>query len=199
MPRTLYQTEACPECEKVRLALSLENLLFETQDVDPANPAEVERVSGQTELPVLVESDGSVHVESNPILRHLAALESSRLLPVSRRDRELTWVMVDRSDTILGPLCRGIRSGMSPDGRPLDDGDRQVLTRRLARELAMMEGILERGPFLFGEWATVADLTARAYLNHLPRDVLESSLGDAARVGVWYKRILTGRHASWGT
>jgi glutathione S-transferase len=53
-----------------------------------------------------------------------------------------------------------------------------------------MEGILERGPFLFGERPTVADVAAHAFLNRLPRGERDTVIVDYPRVSGWFDRVL---------
>jgi len=190
MPRTLYHIERCPYCEKVRLALALEKVDYDSVVVEPGDRSEVERVSGQPEVPVLVEEDGHVLLESNRILQRFVDAPGSNLVPPSRRDQALTWVLVDRADAILAPICTRLRRRTEPDGRPLSDADLQVLRHRLRDELAVMEGILERGPFLLGERPTVADVAAHAFLNRLPRGERDSFTVDQPRVSAWFDRVL---------
>jgi glutathione S-transferase len=186
----LYHLERCPNCEKVRLALELTNQPFESHVIDPDDRSEVRRLSGQSDVPLLVDHDGKVRVESNRILRHLALDEKTRLLPESRRDQELTWVLVERADLTLAPVRKGLATGVGPEGQPLSEDDRDVLRRRLDDELGVVEGILERGPFLFGDHATVADIAVHAYLNRLPAAERERAIAGYPRVAGWYLRVL---------
>jgi glutathione S-transferase len=190
MPRTLYHIERCPYCEKVRLALALEGIDYESRVIDPAERGEVVKVSGQEKVPVLVEEDGKVLLESNRIMQRLVEAPDSRLVPSSRRDQSLTWVLVDRADAILAPLYYRLRRRRDPDGRELTEEDLSVLRRRLQEEIAVMEGILERGPFLFGERPTVADVAAHAFLNRLPRGERDTVTVDSPRVCGWFERVL---------
>lgn len=197
MARKLYHIERCPYCEKVRLALALEGLDYESALIDPDDRTEVVQVSGQEKVPVLVE-EGRVLLESNRILQRLVEQPESKLVPTSRRDQSLTWVLVDRADARLSPLFYRLRRRKDPDGRELSDEDLQVLRQRLQEELAVMEGILERGPFLFGERPTVADVAAHAFLNRLPRGERDTVTVDFPRICGWFDRVLeaAGREAA---
>jgi glutathione S-transferase len=189
MPRKLYHIDSCPFCEKVRLALALEGLEYDSCLIDPNDRSEVQRVSGQGKVPVLVEEDGTVILESNRIMQRLVSAAGSALVPSSRRDQALTWVLVDRADALLAPICYRLGRGRDPDGNELSDEDLNVLRRRLREELAVMEGILERGPFLFGDRATVADVAAHAFLNRLPDAELEPLMSGLDRAAGWYERV----------
>lgn len=189
MPIALYHLNECPFCEKVRLAFGLERIDYESLVIDPGDRSEVEKISGQPLVPVMIDVDGTVIVESNRILRHLAATEKSRLLPPGRRDQTLTWVLVDRADVILSPICKRLTRRVDDDGSPLSDDDLRVLRRRLEDELAVIEGILERGPYLFGDHPTVADIATHAFLNRLPTEEVVPLIGEFPRLTGWYDRM----------
>ncbi len=189
MPRTLYHIEECPFCEKVRLALALEGMRYESRLIDPDDRSEVERLSSQPKVPIMVEEDGSVILESNRIMHRLVSAPRSALVPPSRRDQALTWVLVDRADARLAPICYRLKHRSDPDGNSLTEEDLNVLRNRLKEELAVMEGILERGPFLFGERPTVADVAAHAFLNRLPEEERAPLVSQLARVSGWYRRV----------
>jgi glutathione S-transferase len=173
----------------VRLALALEGFEYESREIDPGDRSDVERVSGQGKVPVLVEEDGSVILQSNSIMQRLVSAPESVLVPSSRRDQALTWVLVDRADAILAPICYRLKKLHDPEGNELTEEDLNALRRRLREELAVMEGILERGPFLFGERATVADVAAHAFLNRLPEGERAPLFVDLDRASGWYARV----------
>ena len=185
----------CPHCEKVRLAFGLERIDYQSLVIDPQDRGEVQKISGQSWVPVMVDNDCTVIVESNRILRHLASIEHSRLLPPGRRDQTLTWVLVDRADVILAPICRRLTRRVDDDGSPLSDDDLRVMRRRLEDELAVIEGILERGPYLFGDHPTVADVATHAFLNRLPTEESVPLIGEYPRLTGWYDRMIeNSRH-----
>jgi glutathione S-transferase len=190
VPVVLYHLTECPFCEKVRLAFGLERIGYESLVIEPQDRDEVEKISGQPLVPVMVDNDGTVIVESNRILRHLAAMPESRLLPSSRRDQTLTWVLVDRADVILSPICKRLTRRVDDDESPLSDDDLRVMRRRLEDELAVIEGILERGPYLFGDHPTVADIATHAFLNRLPTEEVVPLIGEYPRLTGWYDRML---------
>lgn len=185
----LYRLDSCPQCDKVGLALALEGLGFESVVIDPAHRETVRELTDQDQLPVLVDEDGTVSYEANRILRSLAGRPGSKLLPDGRRDQSLTRVLVDRADGILAPLIFRIRHGEDPEGNPLREDDLLVLERRLGEELAVLEGLLERGPYLFGDRPTVADICIYAFLSQLPRFANRSLPDSFLRVSCWYDRV----------
>jgi glutathione S-transferase len=102
----------------------------------------------------------------------------------------LTWVLVDRADVKLAPICEGLTRHTDADGSLLSDDDLRVLRRRLEDELAVIEGILERGPYLFGDHPTVADIATHAFLNRLPTEEVVPMIGEFPRLTGWYDRML---------
>ena len=193
MARTLYHVEDCPQCEKIRLALALERLEYESVTVDPSHGEMVREISGQEELPVFVDEDGTVFHDTNRILQRLAGRPGSKLLPDGRRDQMLTRVLVDRADSILAPLLYSIVRNEDPEGNSLREDDLLVLERRLEEELAVLEGLLERGPYLFGDHPTLADICTHAFLSQLPRFGGRPLPDSFLRVSSWYKRV---KHAA---
>lgn len=72
--RTLYRLEGCPYCERVVDRLAELDLEFESVWVEGMHSRRdvVKRVSGQREVPVLVESDrGTTMAESGRIMAYL--------------------------------------------------------------------------------------------------------------------------------
>ncbi len=70
----LYQFEGCPFCSRVRLALDGLGLDYVVRTVPRAEPlrGRVKAVSGQTQVPVLVDPDRKkVVIESEEIIEYL--------------------------------------------------------------------------------------------------------------------------------
>ena len=71
----VYRIPFSTNVERVALALAQESLDVEWVDVNPADRTEVDRVSGQSLVPVLVDGDRVVS-DSTEILRYLEEAES---------------------------------------------------------------------------------------------------------------------------
>lgn len=74
MTRTLYRLEGCPHCEQVVDRLDELDLDFESIWVEALHSKrnEVKRVSGQRDVPVLVEDDRGITMgESDRIVEYL--------------------------------------------------------------------------------------------------------------------------------
>ncbi|MFB6200050.1 MAG: glutathione S-transferase N-terminal domain-containing protein [Candidatus Nanohaloarchaea archaeon] len=68
----LYQFESCPYCSKVRKKLSELGIDFIARQVDKQDRSRVEKVSGQTGVPVLKDPNtDTVMPESDDIVEYL--------------------------------------------------------------------------------------------------------------------------------
>ena len=76
MALTLYQLDGCPYCERVADHLDELDIAYDTVWVDPlhSDRDEVKRVSGQREVPVLVDDErGVTMAESERIVEYVDA------------------------------------------------------------------------------------------------------------------------------
>ncbi len=68
----LYQFEGCPYCSKVRSKLTELQIDFVARQVDKQDRSRVEEVSGQTNVPVLVDPNtDTVMPESDDIVEYI--------------------------------------------------------------------------------------------------------------------------------
>jgi glutaredoxin 3 len=68
----VYQFEGCPYCSKVRSKMTELGIDFIARQVDPDDRSRVEEVSGQTNVPVLVDPNtDTVMPESDDIVDYL--------------------------------------------------------------------------------------------------------------------------------
>ena len=188
MTMTLHHLDKCVDCEKVRLALDVMGGGWTSRPIEADDRSEVERVSGQKSVPVLVDGE-TVIVDGTPILEYLASRDDSTLLPESRRAQALSRVLVDHADRAIAPLVFGLRRRTTRDGTPLSEDDLAVLRLRLDHELDMLDGVLEGRAFLFGDRPTLADLVHHAYLNRLAWSTDWKVPGSQPRVCGWYDRV----------
>ncbi|PSG99540.1 MAG: glutaredoxin [Nanohaloarchaea archaeon SW_7_43_1] len=68
----VYQFEGCPYCSKVRQKLTDLGIDYIARQADPNDRSRVEEVSGQTNVPVLVDPNtDTIMPESDDIVDHL--------------------------------------------------------------------------------------------------------------------------------
>ena len=68
----VYQFEGCPFCSKVRQKMTDLGIDFIARAVDPEDRSRVEEVSGQTNVPVLVDPNtDTIMPESDDIVEYL--------------------------------------------------------------------------------------------------------------------------------
>jgi glutathione S-transferase len=160
----LYRAHWSTNCERVALALAHKRLDVESVIIDYSDRSEVERVSGQPLVPVIVE-EGEAISDSRAILRHLERRYSEPpLLPDSDPERAeadlfLEWfdeVWKRASNTIEDELERG-----SPDSALIDRCSAQMDSW-----LDLFEGLLAGREFMLGDRLSAADCVAFPFLKY---------------------------------
>ena len=159
----VYRIPFSTNVERVALAAGHKRLEIEWVDVDPADRSEVERVSGQPLVPVLVE-DGRVVVDSTEILRYLEArTPDPPLFPRAAARRAELDVFLDWFNRVWKRPPNEIeaeRAKEAPDQARID-----ALGRELTGALDLFELLLDGRDFLFGDFSA-ADCAAFPFLKY---------------------------------
>jgi glutathione S-transferase len=163
----IYRIPFSTNVERVALGLGHKGLAVEWIDVDPNDRAEVERISGQPLVPVLVddrlEAD-LVIVDSTVILRYLEELKPEpRLWPVDTARKTELDVFLDWFNRVwkLPPNeIEAERAKPEPDEARI-----AALGRELSGALDKFEHLLDGRDFLFGEFSA-ADCAAFPFLKY---------------------------------
>jgi glutathione S-transferase len=159
----LYRIPFSTNVERVALALGHKGIQVEWIDVDPRDRSEVERVSGQPLVPVLVH-DGHVVADSTAILRYLERVQPDpRLFPSLPARRAELDVFLDWFNRVWKQPPNEIEAERA---RPEPDQDRiAALGRELTGALAVFEALLDGREYLFGEFSA-ADCAAFPFLKY---------------------------------
>jgi glutathione S-transferase len=159
----VYRIPFSTNVERVALALAHKGLEVEWEDVDPADRSPVERVSGQSLVPVLVD-DGRVIVDSTVIIRHLEELQPEPpLFPRDEARRAELDVFLDWFNRVWKRPPNEIEAER---GRPEPDQARiEELGRELTGSLDLFEPMLAGRDYLFGEFSA-ADCAAFPFLKY---------------------------------
>jgi glutathione S-transferase len=190
----LYRAAWSTNCERVTLALAHKGLTAEDVWIDYADRSPVEAVSGQGLVPVLVDDDGTVVVDSRAILRHLEALRPEPRLYL---DEPLLDVFIEWFDEVFKGPPNAIEAAEAA-GEPVSP----VLGERMRGWLGVFERMLARGgEHLFGAFSA-ADCLAYPFLKYGagrdPADderfhvvlARELAFGDAhPRLRAWVERM----------
>jgi maleylpyruvate isomerase len=159
----VYRIPFSTNVERVALAAGHKGVGIEWVDVDPADRSEVERVSGQPLVPVLVEG-GRVVVDSSEILRYLEdRIPEPPLFPADRARRAEVDVFLDWFNRVWKRPPNEIdaeRRKETPDQGRIDG-----LGQELRGALDVFEGLLDRRDCLFGEFSA-ADCAAFPFLKY---------------------------------
>ena len=195
----LYRIPFSTNVERVALALGHKGLEAEWVDVEPGDRSEVERVSGQPLVPVLVEGD-EVVVDSTEILRFLEARNPEPALwPADEARRAELDVFLDWFNRVWkGPPNEIEAERAKPD----PDTERIAqLEAELAGSRDLFERMLSGRDYLFGEFSA-ADCAAFPFLKYaliydetddeefhlILREQLELA-GRYPRLDAWIRRV----------
>ncbi len=165
MPQVLrvYRIPFSTNVERVSLALAHKGLEVEWIDVDPSDRSPVERISGQSLVPVLVD-DGHVIFDSTVILHYLEDLQPEPpLFPRDEARRAELEVFLDWFNRIWKRPPNEIeaeRGKPEPDQARIDE-----LGRELTGSLDIFERMLAGREYLFGE-LSAADYAAFPFLKY---------------------------------
>jgi len=159
----VYRIPFSTNVERVSLALAFKGLDVEWVDVDPADRSPVERLSGQSLVPVLVH-DERVLVDSTVILRYLEALQPEPpLFPRDEARAAEIEVFLDWFNRIWKRPPNEIeaeRARSEPDQKRIDE-----LVRELTGSLELFERLLAGRDYLLGEFSA-ADCAAFPFLKY---------------------------------
>jgi glutathione S-transferase len=159
----VYRIPFSTNVERVALAAGHKGLEIDWIDVDPADRSEVERVSGQPLVPVLVE-DGRVVVDSTEILRYLEArTPDPPLFPTEPSRRAAVDIFLDWFNRVWKRPPNEIEAERAKDA---PDQDRiAALGRELTASLDLFERLLDGRDFLFGDFSA-ADCAAFPFVKY---------------------------------
>ena len=133
---TLYRARFSTNVERVALAFAHKGLSAESVWIEYSDRSEVERVSGQDLVPVLVEDDGTVLVESMKIVRHLDRRHPERpLYPADPARREEMLVFIDWFNLVWKGRPNAIEAELgksAPDAAEIERQSRLMARRSTA-------------------------------------------------------------------
>jgi len=197
----LYRARFSTNVERVALALAHKGLEAESVWIDYADRSEVERVSGQGLVPVLVDDDGTVAADSMEIVRHLEERHPDPpLYPADPARRAELLVFVDWFNRVWKLPPNAIEAEL---GSPRPDNERiAALAAEMAGALDVFEAMLAGRDHLFGDDFSAADCCAFPFVKFaLMRDPADDELfhrvlddhqqlGDGhPRVADWIRRV----------
>jgi glutathione S-transferase len=198
---TLYRARFSTNVERVALALAHKGLSVESVWIEYSDRSEVERVSGQPLVPVLVEDDGTVLAESMDIVHHLDERHPERpLYPSDQARREEMLAFIDWFNLVWKVAPNAIEAELEKS-----DPDRALVERMsvsIGRALERFEALLTGREHLMGDHFSAADIAAFPFLKYALlrnpedeepfHDILEEhqQLGDShPRLADWIRRV----------
>jgi maleylpyruvate isomerase len=159
----IYRIPFSTNVERVALAAGHKGIAVEWVDVDPADRSEVERVSGQPLVPVLVAGD-EVVADSPVILEWLEErVPEPPLYPREAARRAEVETFVDWFNQLWKRPPNLI---VDEESKPAPDAGRIAeLGGRMLRAIPRFEALLAGRDFLFGEFG-IADVVAFPFLKY---------------------------------
>ena len=173
---TLYDANRCPYCARVRIVLAEKGVEYETVVIDlDDRPAWIYEKNPTGRVPVL-EEDTFVLPESAVIDEYLdERYPDPPLLPADPGERALARVLIFRFDDLSKPYY-AMRRG--------DEGARLKLDAQLAK----LDELLERQPFLSGRAFGLADIAYVPWILRA-RDRMDVDLEPFPALHAWVARL----------
>ena len=145
------------------------------------------RVNEMGEAPVLVH-DARTLSQSGVILTYLAK-RSGKFAPQGEDEEleTLRWLLFDNQKVngFLGPY-RFLRNFAKPAGDP---GAMAFLKVRIDGNLAIVDKLLGKAPFMLGDRPTIADLSLCAYLYYPVEEFGFDIAAEHKNIGAWLDRL----------
>ena len=183
----LYRHALSGHCHRIELFLSILGLEAELIDVDLANgqhkSPEFLKLNPYGLIPVLQDGD-IVLYESNAILVYLAKKYGTETWlpndPVLAAEVE-KWLAIINRPLATGPARARLITVFNADY------DASRVIEKSHAVLKMIDSELSNKPFLTGETATIADISAYAYIAHAPEGNV--SLAQYDNINAWLERV----------
>jgi glutathione S-transferase len=197
----LFRAAFSTNVERVALAMAHKGLEVESVWISYDDRSSVERMSGQSLVPVVEFEDGGVVCDSMQIVKVLEERHpAAPLYPADFAGRAATMRFIDWFDGVWKVAPNALAdeiAGPAPDVARVE-----VLAEAMAGALDVFERMLDGRPYLFGDAFSAADIAAYPFLKYAswrdPADdelfhrVLDSyqQLGDDhPRLAAWIERV----------
>lgn len=196
----LYRAPYSTNVERVALALAHKSIPVSSVVISYDDRSEVERVSGQGLVPVIVDEDGTVVYDSAAILEHLERRHPEpALYPAEPAHRAEAQVFIDWFNCVWKVAPNAIEEeleGESPDSKRVD-----ALAREMRGHLDLFEQMLAGRDHLMGDFSVV-DCVAFPFLKYAVRrdeeddepfhrilERYQRGAGNHPRLGEWVRRV----------
>jgi len=173
---TLYDAPRCPYCARVRIVLAEKDVPYDPIVIDLADrPAWIYQKNPSGKVPIL-EDDDWILPESAVIAEYLEErFPDPPLQPADAAERALARLLVFRFDDFSDPYY-ALRRG--------EEGAAEAF----AGELAHLDGLLERMPYLTGRSYGLTDIDYVPWVIRA-RDMLGLSLVEYPALAEWLGRL----------
>jgi glutathione S-transferase len=194
----VYRIPFSTNVERVALAAGYKGVHVDWIDIDPSDRSDIERISGQPLVPVLVD-DGQVVADSTAILRYLESyVPEPPLFPRDRAGRAEVDVFLDWFNRVWKRAPNEIETERS---QAIPDHSRiEALGHELVAALDLFEDLLDGRDYLLGDFSA-ADCAAFPFLKYAVLHDEEDTeafhlilrefqtLGEDSNVAAWIRRV----------
>ena len=195
---TLYQFKHSAFCLKIRMALHAKKLRYRAEEISPAvGQIEIFKISGQKQLPVIMDENGQIISDSSTICEYLDTKNTNNsLFPSDPIKLSQLKIIEDWADTTMASVCKQaliksalenpqLRAALLPNELPssirgvfeklpfnnLTKISNIVLSNKpnieLQKILESLSKSLINKKFIIGESLTIADISIAAQLSLL--------------------------------
>ena len=195
---TLYQFKHSAFCLKTRMALHAKKLTYKIEEISPAvGQIEIFKISGQKQLPVIMDDDGQIISDSSAICEFIDTKNTNNpLFPSNPIHLSQSKIIEDWADTTMASVCKQaliksalenphLRTALLPNEIPssvrgifeklpfnnLSKLSNMVLSNKsnieLQKILESLSKSLINNKYIIGESLTIADISIAAQLSLL--------------------------------
>ncbi|HKJ69200.1 MAG TPA: glutathione S-transferase family protein [bacterium] len=186
----IYHFEQCPYCEKARRTFRILGMDYESHMIDPRDRSEVREVSGQPEVPVIVDGENVVY-DSDAIIEYLDNHYGAEIdiIPVSPAERGEARILSKFADDTWGDLNYRAQLELDAEGTDLNDASRKVLQEAINRQASLLNDFFTNRTFAVGETVTLADIALSSFLSRIIEFSEFEIPEEFAHLWDWYSRV----------
>jgi glutathione S-transferase len=175
---------------KVRVALGFKEIPYEFRTIDPADRAEIVRLTGQHLTPVMVHGDRALF-DSAAIMRYLEATFQDRppLFGTTHREQwEIEDLELFARAILAAPMMEIVHHRVA--GGTVDDAMRARCATSFGEAAEKLIAALEGRQWLVGDRMSAADVTAAAVVYRVRKAELFDLPAGSGSIDGWVDRVM---------
>lgn len=180
----LIEFKSSPNCLRVRMACRYKNISVTSVEIDPLDRREVEKLSGQKTVPVLIDG-GKILDDSTTILRYLdKKFPDPPLFPAQGEELAKNEILVEWGNEVFRRSVEEMFKEAFKKETERDADKIQKASRNYNRHLRLLEKWLStETAYLAGERITASDIIIYPFVTYA---ILPEKLKDHPLYGLHY-------------